>query len=186
MRLIQRIPHKGIGLAIGYGLAESEGDQTIAQAIPNWGLVLCSYSSEFLNTAKLQEARRLAGCDASTHLLLMGFGDDGVKTVFAGFLANTTQTVVGAAMFGGLPVMAPESHRLEVLRAMATRSAAGKAPRLMVYAPDAPEAVAAALGDTLLGVEASPKDEDPARRAARVLAAGFGPHADKMPKPETP
>lgn len=187
MRLIQKVPPKGAGLAIGYGISPSHDDQIIGQAIPNWGLVLCSYASEFLNTTKLQDARRLAGCDASTPLLLIGFGE-GVKTVFSGFLSNTTHTVSGVAMFGGeWPMWAPDGFHMATLRGMAERSVKGLAPRLVVYAPDAPAAVRAALGATLLAPDAGPEDDTTlAHRASRVLSLDFGPASEEMPEPEIP
>lgn len=172
LRLVQRVPSGARGLAIGYGFPEDF-------ALPGWGLVL---SGPAPGSVDLAAARRLASVQADAPLLLIGDGA-GVKTVFSAFIANQTGTVAGAAFFEA--TYPTDDYSLSLWVHLAERSAARKGIRLLtdLRAPD--KSLAAILGGAQAPAD-GPKDEAPAGRVARLLAAVFGPSSSPMPRPLPP
>ncbi len=173
-RLVQKLPVKAKGLAIGFGFPASF-DPGIRAALSDWHIVLTDDAPATLGSQGLQDFRRVANLDADTPLLLIGNGD-GAKTVFCLFLSNHTRTVIGAAVFDGgdpLPFVLSETWAR-----MVERDAAGRSPRLL-----------ADLGND---VPASSRErgpavpEEPESRVARLLALHYGPASAALPAPEPP
>lgn len=177
MRAIFRLPVKARGIMIGFGLGPNM-DQAIREALPNWGAVLFPGAPATFNTPQIQACRRAVGGDASTPILLVGFGP-GVQTVFRILASNLTETLTGVSLFDG---EYPEDT-LPTWSRFAALSRGGKAPRMVADVRGAAEAVAAALGPAPAAPEGG--EAEPAR-VARVLAANFGPDSAAMPEPLPP
>lgn len=171
LRLLQKMPDKGRGLAIGYGFPED-------LSLPGWALVL---SGDAPGRIDIPAARRLAGVSAGVPLLLMG-DRGGVQTVFRAFIANQTEDVTGAAFFGGdYPA---DAYSLSLWVHLAERSAEGKGLRLLTDLSKPDAALAAILGASQ--APAGAKEETPAARLARLMASTFGPMSKPMPSPVPP
>lgn len=180
LRLLQKLPPGGRGLAIGFGLAP-ESDTFLRTALDCWGIVLTYEVPRTFNLPAIVGSARLAATDAETPLLLVGAGD-GVQTVFRILASNLTRTLVGVAVSGGEypPATLPTWRRQGVLM----RDHRG--PRLLV--DRAPEVLTAALGALpgLPEVPRAPEREAPAAYFPRLLGAMFGSRSPAMLPPIAP
>lgn len=110
MRLVQK---GSKGLAIGW-LIGAQCDPDLRKVLPDWSIVMSEQAPVTVTSSDLESARKLAGVDADTPVILVGFSA-GCQTVRAAIVSGIVKTLVGCAVFDGTSGQTPAPLPWQIL-----------------------------------------------------------------------